>query len=397
MVYKIYISTTKDDNEYLIAVQQALFSINEIGLAAVSQEDIPILGDKRHDAARKMIQDSEIFLGLYKFDYGKVPEGETESHEEIEYRLAVEAGKSILVFAMEGAMEQAEHRQKEFLHYVMQHQVVTAFKDAQDLSAKVKVALDNYRKTRKHRQTLRPPMPSFMDKSGKSKFPAPPAPPGRGAQEQEATVDEDETFEEQVNRAVEIAGSDIEQIVRRALELHDAQTQVSDKPAVSEAHDNKVTVEPIWGEPIRRSQFQSDIFMVMPFRERFNGIYTDVIRPVTAELNMTIKRGDEFHSTRGSIMQEVWAALNACKIVIVETSDINANVYYELGIAHTLGKPAILITQTTDVQELPFDIRHLRFVVYADTEEGRATLGVQLKKSIIALINDLDEQVGVEM
>ena len=78
--------------------------------------------------------------------------------------------------------------------------------------------------------------------------------------------------------------------------------------------------------------------------------------------------------------------------MIVETTEVNANVYYELGIAHTLGKPAILLSQTKNIEELPFDIRHLRFLVYEDSIEGSADLEERLRKTIIWLLNDLEEQ-----
>lgn len=373
MVYKIYISTNDDNTEYLTAMQLALFSINEVALSAVGIGDIPILGNKRHDAAKNMIQESEVFIGLYDATYGKIPDGERFSHEEIEYQFAVELNKSMLIFVMDSASETADERQQAFLNYVMQHNVITTYTSAEDLVDKVKVALDNYRQTKQHRRTLRPPTTTFRD---------------RLPSISQSQTEED--FATQVEQAIALATADLEQIVRRALELHDAQSNVSAKP--SEEYDNLITVAPLWGEPLRRSQFQSDIFMVMPFREKYNAIFENVIRPVTADLNLTIKRGDEFNSTRGSIMQEVWAALNACKLVIVETTEINANVYYELGIAHTLGKPAILLSQTKEVEALPFDLRHLRFLVYEDTVEGGKALEASLRQSIIWLMNDIEEQ-----
>lgn len=374
MVYKIYISTSDDNTEYLAAMHRALFSINEVALSAIGAEDMTILGDKRLNAAKMLIQESEVFIGLYDGDYGKIPEGENQSHEEIEYEYAAELNKSMLIFIMEGAIETANERQKAFLNHVMQHNVVTTYTSAEDLAAKVKVALDNYRQTKPHRRTLRPPITTFRD---------------RLPQIEQAQTSAEE-FDAQIERALELASDNIEQIVRRALELHDAQHRISNEP--SEEYDNKITVEPLWGEPLRRSQFQSDIFMIMPFRDKYNAIFENVIRPVTANLNLTIKRGDEFSSTRGSIMQEVWAALNACKLVIVETTEINPNVYYELGIAHTLGKPAILLSQTKEIDAIPFDIRHLRFLVYDDTVEGGKALETSLRNSIIWLMNDINEQ-----
>jgi hypothetical protein len=139
------------------------------------------------------------------------------------------------------------------------------------------------------------------------------------------------------------------------------------------------------------SQFQSDIFMVMPFRPEYDVVYQEIIRPICASLNLTIKRGDDFASVNGSIINEVWSALNACRLVIAETTEINANVYYELGIAHTLGKPAVLLTQEKEPQKLPFDIRHMRFVVYENSISGGDELEKDLRKAIVWLLNDLEE------
>ena len=76
---------------------------------------------------------------------------------------------------------------------------------------------------------------------------------------------------------------------------------------------------------------------------------------------------------------------------------MNANVYYELGIAHTLGKPAILLTQEKEPQKLPFDIRHMRFVVYDNTIAGGEQLQKELRKSIVWLLNDLKEHAAEDV
>lgn len=373
MAYKIYLSTN-DESQYLIAVQRALYDINESVISSPNHQN--------HENAQQLIRQSDIFLGLYGTDYGTVPTGETASYTELDYQFAIANEKPVLLFMMEGANKSEDERQKSFLEHLMQQHVLTKFRDEIDLEAKVKIAIDNYNRTKKLRRLL-PPEPKFRDKSTRPQAPA--------RREEKTAADlSDEELESLVSRSLGMAQDDIEQIVRRALEIHSA-SQQQEQAKVVQDHDNRITVSPLWGEPIRRSQFNSDIFMIMPFREQYNAIYTNIIQPVSAELNLTIKRGDEFSSTRGSIMQEVWAALNACRLVLVETTEINANVYYELGIAHTLGKPAILLTQTREVEKLPFDLRHLRFVVYDDHEAGHADFEQRLRQSIIWLLNDLEE------
>jgi hypothetical protein len=80
--------------------------------------------------------------------------------------------------------------------------------------------------------------------------------------------------------------------------------------------------------------------------------------------------------------------------VIAEITGGNDNVFYELGIAHTLNKPAILITQATKPDNVPFDIRHLRYIQYKNTTAGGAKLHDDLKASITRLLSDLHEGWG---
>jgi hypothetical protein len=83
-------------------------------------------------------------------------------------------------------------------------------------------------------------------------------------------------------------------------------------------------------------------------------------------------------------MNDVWSALNACRLVIAECTGRNPNVFYELGIAHTLAKPVVLITQ--DINDIPFDLRHLRHIEYSNTLAGANSLKRNLEKAIQDLL-----------
>ncbi|HUN05393.1 MAG TPA: hypothetical protein PLQ56_02280 [Aggregatilineales bacterium] len=149
--------------------------------------------------------------------------------------------------------------------------------------------------------------------------------------------------------------------------------------------------ELVFGKPATGRQFKADAFMIMPFRPEFDGVYTGIIRPLMGDLKLTIQRGDEFTSTQGVVMEDVWAALNACRFVIAEITGGNDNVFYELGIAHTLNLPAILITQATAPEQVPFDIRHLRYIKYENTVNGGLRLREDLKRAIERLLRDLED------
>jgi hypothetical protein len=378
MPYKIYISASAspERNQHIAVIKRALLSINEIPITVA---DLSAAGEAYTiELAKPFIDQSDIFIGIYGKSYDAADAD--QSVAEHEYHYAVSRDKTIFVFMPQDLYGAADERQQLLLKHIMERHVVTQFTDDVDLAAKVKLAIANHKAASKTVQ-LRPSAEMGFNVD----------------RQQPAIITETDNFESLVNRAVTIAQDEIEQIVRRAIELHEAQTQLQKREATTGAYvedlrDGQVLARPIWGEPLRRSQFQSDIFMIMPFRERFNAIYNNVIRPVTADLNLTIKRGDDFTTTQGAIITEVWAAIYNCKVVIAETTEINANVYYELGMAHMLGKPAILLTQTREVEQLPFDIRHLRFLVYEDSVAGGEELTKDLRQSLVWILNDLKEQ-----
>lgn len=70
--------------------------------------------------------------------------------------------------------------------------------------------------------------------------------------------------------------------------------------------------------------------------------------------------------------------------MICDCSGTNPNVFYEIGIAHTLGREIILITQAES--DIPFDLRHLRYVRYLNNAEGRQALCAALEPRFTALL-----------
>jgi hypothetical protein len=117
----------------------------------------------------------------------------------------------------------------------------------------------------------------------------------------------------------------------------------------------------------------------MPFADEYRPIFDECIKPVAQELQLIIKRGDDFFA-RHAIMADVWTALVQTEMVVAEYSGRNANVFYELGIAHTLGRPAVLIARS--LESIPFDLRHLRTLVYEPTPDGFAMLRDNLKDAL---------------
>jgi hypothetical protein len=109
---------------------------------------------------------------------------------------------------------------------------------------------------------------------------------------------------------------------------------------------------------------------MMPFDAGFNPVY-DSIRQAADNAGLRCRRADDIWEN-AAIIQDVVALIDRSRVVVCDCSGRNPNVFYEAGIAHTLGREVILITQSE--HDIPFDLRHLRYIPYLNNAEGRATL-----------------------
>lgn len=128
---------------------------------------------------------------------------------------------------------------------------------------------------------------------------------------------------------------------------------------------------------------QRQIALMMPFDPRFN-IVRDSILQLATELSCTCLRADNVWN-EDVLIQEIINLIIESKIVICDATGRNPNVFYEAGIAHALGKKVIIITQNAD--DIPFDLKHLRYVAYLGNKQGVLDLALQLKPKVEQLIN----------
>lgn len=125
-------------------------------------------------------------------------------------------------------------------------------------------------------------------------------------------------------------------------------------------------------------------FVVMPFNlSHSKALWEDVLRPAIEQTGLTATRGDLVFNV-GEILEDVRRCITEAAVVVVDISGTNPNVMYELGYAHALGKPTVLVCSTGDSptwdKDLPFDIRGMR-IIPIDTH-GRQTFHDKLTASL---------------
>ena len=122
---------------------------------------------------------------------------------------------------------------------------------------------------------------------------------------------------------------------------------------------NLVPINPIFG-PAAYPLDERLAFVLMPFSDELTAIYETIIRPVVVgdEFHLVCRRADDIKSNR-AILQDIWKSLCEARFVIADLTGFNANVLYELGIAHTIGKETILLYQRGAETRFPFDLAHI--------------------------------------
>lgn len=117
---------------------------------------------------------------------------------------------------------------------------------------------------------------------------------------------------------------------------------------------------------------------MMPFHPGFDNVYAKLQR--TAEsIGLRCRRADDIWENP-AVIQDVVSLIDRSRVVICDCTGRNPNVFYEIGIAHTLGRETILITQSE--ADIPFDLRHLRFVTYLNNGEGLSALSENLLRRL---------------
>ena len=124
------------------------------------------------------------------------------------------------------------------------------------------------------------------------------------------------------------------------------------------------------------------ISAMMPFNKEFDQVY-ESIKDASENVGAECKRADDIwvHPT---VIQDVVSLIDKSRIVVCDCTDRNPNVFYEIGIAHTLGREVILITQNKN--DIPFDLQHFRYLEYLNNLEGLKLLTKNLQSRMNTIL-----------
>ena len=103
-------------------------------------------------------------------------------------------------------------------------------------------------------------------------------------------------------------------------------------------------------------------FVMMPFAEPIGSYYKSIYETAITKAGLRPIRADDEIFATGKIIDQVWDGITAAKVLVAELTGRNPNVFYELGLAHALNKPVVLVS--SNQSDVPFDLKHIRVIYY---------------------------------
>ena len=149
----------------------------------------------------------------------------------------------------------------------------------------------------------------------------------------------------------------------------------------------------IWASGKRRIRFsnykieyrQAEVFVISQFGGMYDQLYDNVIIPICEKKGIKPIRADEI-SASSMILEDIIRSLQNANIIIADITPNNPNVFYELGYAHAIRKPVILLCEKAERSNLPFDISGFRTIFYDNTMAGKLQVEEMIEKYISEIL-----------
>lgn len=133
-------------------------------------------------------------------------------------------------------------------------------------------------------------------------------------------------------------------------------------------------------------------FVMMPFGAPLGEYYEKIYKPAIEKAGLRPVRADNEIFGTGKIIDQIWSGINSARVLVAELTSRNPNVFYELGLAHALAKPVVLISSNEG--DVPFDLQHIR-VIYYDVNDpfwGSKLLD-KVAENVLSAIENPEEAV----
>jgi hypothetical protein len=133
-------------------------------------------------------------------------------------------------------------------------------------------------------------------------------------------------------------------------------------------------------------------FVMQPFAAPHGDYFEKIFKPAIDKTGLKPVRADADIFATGKIIDQIWRGINAAKVLVAELTTRNANVLYELGIAHALKKPVVLVS--SNQSDVPFDLQHIRIIYYDVTDPFWGNKLIEkVAENILSALNNPEEAI----
>ena len=159
-------------------------------------------------------------------------------------------------------------------------------------------------------------------------------------------------------------------------------SQLKKQPEVADAGRRAVLPAFLSAHGLGPNELEIDkdlVFVLTPFNKQHAETF-DVIADAVRQVGFRCLRGDE-ERIDGDLLPHILRLIARARIVIANIDGRNPNVFYELGIAHALGKVTIMVTKS--IKAAPTDLKAKKLIVYETREQLNQLLQRELARTLI--------------
>jgi len=190
---------------------------------------------------------------------------------------------------------------------------------------------------------------------------------------------------------------EFKQIFLESLETADLITKHGDKIRITDAASGAES-SAAQSDHLRKLEKTTSVgpndscFVMQPFSAPLGEYYEKIYKPAIEKAGLRAVRADADIFATGKIMDQVWGGINAAKVLVAELTTRNPNVFYELGLAHAMKKPVVLVSAKED--DVPFDLQHIRVIYYdmSDPFWGNKLIE-KIAENVLSAIRNPEEAV----
>lgn len=121
------------------------------------------------------------------------------------------------------------------------------------------------------------------------------------------------------------------------------------------------------------------IACLMPFNNKFNKLYENIKQACEAKQYNCKRSDEEYIESNSNLRKYIVELILKAKVVIAVLDGRNPNVFYEIGIAHSMGKLVLLLANVNHTSDVPVDFQANRLIIYNDMKELKDKLSKTLE------------------